>query len=334
MKVAIIGAGAIGGLVAGYFADKGEQVLLVTPSEYVAPISQNGLTIEGVRGRVFVRLPVKNQLDEKADLVILATKTQDLEEAISRNLTYLKGVTLLTVQNGVRAEDLIAERLGTDNLCASIVMFGATYRTPGNIVHNFEGDWILGQINSGAQETLKETGMVTSKIFPSPLSNDITGMKWLKLFINANNCLPALLGKSMQETFENIQVCKISLRIWQEGLDIVKKAGITLSSLPTFPVERLAKLASMPLDQSAKIFSSIMLNLSKEPLYGSILQSIQRKRPSEIDYINGEFVRLADLIHQRAPLNEKLVYAVHEVEKSGKFLSEDALLNQTREWIN
>ena len=334
MKIAVIGAGAIGGVVAGYLADKGEQVLLVTPVDHVAPISQNGLTIEGVRGRVCVRLPVKSQLDEKVDLVILATKTQDLEEAISGNLTYLKGVPLLSVQNGVRAEDLIAERLGTSSLCASIVMFGATYRAPGNIVHNFEGDWILGRINSGGEDALKEISTVTSKIFPSPLSNDIMGMKRLKLFINANNCLPAILGKSMQETFGNIPVCKISLRIWQEGLDVVKKAGVTLSSLPTFPVERLTQLASMPLDESAKIFSSIMLSLSKEPLYGSILQSIQRRRPSEIDYINGEFVRLAESIGQRAPLNATLVHMVHDVEKSGKFLSEDALLDQTREWIN
>ena len=197
-------------------------------------------------------LPVKSQLDEKVDLVILATKTQDLEEAISKNLTYLKGVPLLSVQNGVRAEDLIAGRLGTHSLCASIVMFGATYRAPGNIVHNFEGDWILGQINSGTQDALQEIGTVTSKIFPSPLSNDIMGMKWLKLFINANNCLPAILGKSIQETFENIPVCKISLRIWQEGLDIVKKARLTLSSLPTFPggtadtASSLCRLMSRP----------------------------------------------------------------------------------------
>jgi 2-dehydropantoate 2-reductase len=334
MKVAIIGAGAIGGLVAGYLADKGEQAILVTPPEHVDAIVQDGLTIEGIRGRFSVRLPVTRQLNEKVDLAILATKILDLEKAIAQNVAYLKDVPLISVQNGVRGERIITERLGGHDLFPSIVMFGSTCLAPGNIVHNFEGDWILGQINLGAQETLKEIGTVTSKIFPSPLSNDITGMKWLKLFINANNCLPALLGKSMQETFENIQVCKISLRIWQEGLDIVKKAGITLSSLPTFPVERLTQLVSMPLDESAKIFSSIMFNLSKEPLYGSILQSIQRKRPSEIDYINGEFVRLADSLDQRAPLNERLVYAVHEVEKSGKFLSEDALLNQTHEWIN
>jgi 2-dehydropantoate 2-reductase len=331
MKVAVIGAGAIGGLVAGYLVDKGEEVLLVSPPEHISPISQKGLTIEGIRGRLRVRLPAKSQLDEQPDLAILATKVLDLEEAITKNFAYLKDVPNVSVQNGVRAERIIAERLGADRLFPSIVMFGATYLAPGKIVHNFEGDWIIGQANSGTQETLHEIIKVTSKIFPSSVSSDIEGMKWLKLFINANNCLPAILGKSIQETFGNIPVCKISLRIWQEGLDLVNKAKITLSSLPTFPVERLMQLVSMPLDESAKIFSALMLNLSKEPLYGSILQSIKRKRPSEIDYINGEFVNLAASIGLKASLNERLVQMVHDVERSGEFISEDALVNQTRE---
>jgi 2-dehydropantoate 2-reductase len=334
MKVAVIGSGAIGGVVAGYLVDKGEQTLLVAHPEHVASISQNGLTIEGARGRLSIRLPVKTQLDERVDMVILATKITDLEKAITQNFEYLKDINIVSVQNGVRGDRIIAEHLGAHKLFPSIVMFGATYQAPGKIVHNFEGDWIVGGANSGTREMLREIVEVTSKIFPSPASDDIAGMKWLKLFINANNCLPAIVGKSMQETFRNIPVCKISVRIWQEGLDLVNKAKITLSSLPTFPVERLAQLVSMPLDESAKIFSSLMLNLSKEPLYGSILQSIRRKRPSEIDYINGEFVNLAALMGQKALLNERLVQMVHDVERSGRFLSEDALLNQTRELMN
>jgi len=334
MKVAVIGAGAIGGLVAAYLVDKGEQVLLVAHPKQVAPISQNGLTIEGVRNRLCVELPVKSRLDEEVDLAIIATKTPDLEKAITQNLEYLKDVNIVSVQNGVRGDKMIAERLGADRLFASIVMFGATYLAPGKIVHNFEGDWIIGQTNSGTREMLHEIIEVTSRIFPSPVSSDIGGMKWLKLFINANNCLPAILGKSMQETFSTIPVCKISVRIWQEGLELVNKAEIALSSLPTFPVERLSQLVSMPLDESAKIFSAIMVNLSREPLYGSILQSIKRKRPSEIDYINGEFVNLAASIGQKASLNERLVQMVHDVEKSGKFLSEDTVVEQTRELMS
>ncbi|MFH0763066.1 MAG: ketopantoate reductase C-terminal domain-containing protein, partial [Candidatus Omnitrophota bacterium] len=81
-----------------------------------------------------------------------------------------------------------------------------------------------------------------------------------------------------------------------------------------------------PILEAAKIFSGIMLNLSKEPLYGSILQSIKRGRASEIDYINGEFVRMAEENNFKAPLNEKLVEMVHQVEKTGKFFSKEQLL--------
>jgi 2-dehydropantoate 2-reductase len=334
MKVAVIGAGAIGGLAAGYLLDKGEEVLLVSPPRYVSAISQNGLTIEGIRGRLCVRLPVKNRLDEPVDLTIVATKIPDLEKAITQNSPYLKDVPLISVQNGVRAERIIAAHLGTQRLFPSIVMFGATCLAAGRIVHNFEGDWIIGRMKAGAQEMLHEIAKVTSKIFPTSVGEDIEGMKWLKLFINANNCLPAILGKSMQETFSHITICKISMRMWQEGLHIVNKAGITVSSLPTFPVERLTQLVTMSLDESAKIFSATMVHLSEEPLYGSILQSIRRKRPSEIDYINGEFVELARSIGQKASLSERLVQMVHDVERSGKFLSEDALISQTREWMN
>jgi 2-dehydropantoate 2-reductase len=334
MKVAVIGAGAVGGLVAGYLTDKGEEVLLVPPPEHVDAIAKNGLTIEGVRGKLRVRLPVKGQLDERTDLVILATKILDLEKSMAQNIAYLKDVPVISVQNGVRAEGIIADCLGAQRLFPSIVMFGATHLAPGKIVHNFEGDWIVGQAKAGPNEMLHGITKVTSKIFPSPESSDIGGMKWLKLFINANNCLPAIVGKSIQETFCHIPLCKISVRIWQEGLDLVTKANIALSSLPAFPVERLSHLVSMPLDEAAKIFSTIMLNLSKEPLYGSILQSIRRKRPSEIDYINGEFVNLAASVGQKAPLNERLVQMVHDVERDGKFLSQDELANQTRDLMS
>jgi 2-dehydropantoate 2-reductase len=210
-------------------------------------------------------------------------------------------------------------------------MFGATYLAPGLIVHNFEGNWILGRLHSEAKENLEKIAGLTSKIFPSPLSENIMGMKWLKLFLNANNCLPAIVGKSMQETFANISVCKISLGIWKEAWALLNKAGIQLVSLPDFPVERIKGLISMPPDEAAKIFSGVMTNLSKEPLYGSILQSIKRGRPSEIDYINGEFVRLAESRGEEVPLNKRLVRMVSNVEKNKQFFSEEELISQTAE---
>jgi len=88
-------------------------------------------------------------------------------------------------------------------------------------------------------------------------------------------------------------------------------------------------LTSMPITEAAKIFSGIMTNLSKEPLYGSILQSIKRGRASEIDYINGEFVSLAKDNNLNAPLNKKLVKMVHGVEETKRFFTKEELLRKT-----
>ncbi|MBL7151355.1 MAG: 2-dehydropantoate 2-reductase [Candidatus Omnitrophica bacterium] len=340
MKIAVIGAGAIGGLVAGYLQARREkmgtvpygdnphfyEVSLIGRPSSVEAIKDKGLRISGVRGALNVKVDISERLKQKADLAILAVKSQDLEKAIKDNLKFIREAQVLTAENGIRADGIAAQYLPKEKIISSIVMFGATLITPAEIVHNFEGSWIVARAFAKNDDKVIATANFLNKIFPAIVAEELQGMKYLKIFVNANNCLPAILGVSMQEAFSDINVARISIGIWQEGLEITRRAGITLVSLPDFPLERLTKLAALPILEAAKIFSGIMLNLSKDPLYGSILQSIKRGRPSEIDYINGEFVRLARENNFSAPLNEKLVEMVHQVEKSGRFLSKEQLL--------
>lgn len=330
MKVAVIGAGAIGGLVAGYLKDKGQEITLVGHADAVKAIRAQGLRISGVRGNFQIKLAASELLTEQPDLAILTTKTQDLEDAIRDNHTFLKDSLILTTQNGLKADEIAAGLLSKEKIISSIVMFGATYLEPGEIVHNFEGTWILGSFFPESAPYIGKVEAVVKNAFKTVITAEILGMKYLKVFVNANNCMPAILGRSMQETFADVEVSKISIAIWKEGLEIVQRSGISLVSLPDFPLERLMKLTALPTPKAAEIFSGIMANLSKEPLYGSILQSIQRKRTSEVDYINGEFVNLAKRNNLAAPLNEKLVEMVHQVEKTGSFFTQEELLRQTK----
>ena len=330
MKIAVIGPGAIGGLVAGYLKHRGEDVFLVGRKEAVEAISKNGFEISGTRGDLKIKIDIVPKLGKKVDLAILTVKTQDIEKVIKENLAYLKNTIILTTQNGIQADKILAKYFSEEKIISSIVMFGSTYLGLNKIVHNFEGKWIIGRPFMKNDTKAEEIAVFLNKIFPVITTDDIAGMKWLKVYVNANNCLPALIGKSMQETFSNSELCKLSMRIWQEGLAIITKVGIKLVSLPDFPLERLEKLAALPLDESAKIFSGIMMNLSKEPLYGSILQSIKRNRLSEIDYINGAFVALAKEHSICAKLNGKLVELVHTVEKSKRFLDVKELIEKTK----
>jgi len=210
-------------------------------------------------------------------------------------------------------------------------MFGATYTgglSPDSqgdsslqITFNFEGDWIIGRPLMPLDPTAHAIAQVLGKAFKTVTSTDIMGQKYLKLFVNFNNCIPALVGKSMQETFSDMGLCRLSIMLLKEGVDILKRAEIELVSLPDFPKERILGLVQMPIDQAAGIINKTLTNLSKEPLYGSILQSIMRQRTSEIDFINGEIVHLANHFKLPPTLNSKVVDMVHEVERTGEYFS-------------
>jgi len=333
MKIAVLGAGAIGSLAAGYLKHAGEDVILVGHADAVSAISKNGLVISGARGDFNIRIAASEALLEKPDLAILTVKTQDIEEILRANADFLGNSLILTTQNGIQADAIASRLILKENIISSIVMFAATYLEPGKVVHNFDRSWIIGRPFSSNDDKVVMLRDVLTKAFYIVISEDIKGMKYLKVFVNSNNCLPAILGLSMQEAFSDIDVCKISLSIWKEGLAITDKAGLQLTSLPEFPAENIVRLTSLPIEQAATIFSGIMTSLSKEPLYGSILQSIKRQRKSEIDYLNGEFVRLARENGLSAPLNEKLIDMVHTVERTERFFTKEQLISHVQDFM-
>jgi 2-dehydropantoate 2-reductase len=320
MKIAVIGAGAIGSIVAGYLTKSGEDVLLVGRQDHVKAVNANGLRIKSTDGEEVIPVKAGVKMDKEYDLVIFATKTNDMESAYQDNHEFLETCIVLTTQNGVQGDNVISTHFDRDNMISSIVMFGATFMNPGEVVFNFPGDWILGKPYTANDGKLNDVAEVLRKSFSVEISDNIMGMKWLKLFVNFNNCIPALIGKSMQETFADMDFCRLSVMLLKEGVAIVRDAGIELVSLPKFPAERILGMASMPVEQSAGIINKTLTLLSKEPLYGSILQSIMRGRPSEIDFINGEVTHVAKSLQLQSPLNRKIVDLIHKIEEEGKFL--------------
>ncbi len=326
MNIAVIGAGAIGSMVAGLLAKAGVHIVLVGRPEQVEAITKNGLKIKSGEGEETVRVKAIPKLDKFYDLVIFTVKTQDIEEAYQNNHEFLSPYQLiLTTQNGVQADNMLISHFEPESITSSIVMFGATYTKLGEVVYNFPGEWIIGKPFMVNDAKIDELEAVLGKAFKIVVTRDIVGMKWLKLFVNFNNCIPALIGKSMQETFSDMDFCRLSILLLREGVDIVTKAGIQMVSLPQFPVDRIVGLCSMPIEQAAGIINKTLPNLSKEPLYGSILQSIMRKKTSEIDFINGEVTHLANNMRIPSPLNRKVVDLVHRVEREERFFSPEEI---------
>ncbi|MFB3919601.1 hypothetical protein BU251_07895 [Candidatus Velamenicoccus archaeovorus] len=326
MKVAVIGLGAIGGLVACCLKSRGIPVVAVGRPEQKEAVEREGFVIDGVRGRSVVYLDVRPRLEERVDLAIVTVKTQDIRDAVDKSRVFLAQADILSAQNGVRADKLLGVMLGEERIISSIVMFGATYVPYNKVVHNFEGKWLIGRPGGTNDAKVKAVVDFLTPAFAAEEVENIQAMKWTKIFLNSGNALPAILGKSIQETYANMEMCKLALRLQREGFDLLEKLGIAPASMPEFDVEKLKGLTRMPPDQAAPVYSQIMVNLSREPLYGSILQSIRRGRPSEIDYINGEFANQAKLHNVDAVLNSRIVEMVHQVEKSGKYMTEEQIL--------
>jgi len=333
-KIAILGCGAIGGLILGHLSKQGHDVRGVVRDYQKEPLLSEGLSMEGVRGVHKIKVKADTQLNEKVDLAVFATKINDLKNAIEENRQFLQDATVLSTQNGIRADYVLSEYFSKEKIINGIVMFGATFYAPNKIVHNFEGDFILGNIFGANPDNLDETVEILSSCFNAVSLENLKGAKYLKLFINLNNCIPAVLGISMQEAFSDIDLARLAMLLNKEAYEIVSKSRISLESLPAYPKERIHGLISMPLDEAAALFSKIMTSLSKEPLYGSILQSIKRGKISEIDYINGEIATLALASNMPAPLNKKITELVHRVEESRNFLSKEELLSEIKEQAN
>ena len=315
MKIAVMGAGAIGSVLGGYLCEAGEDVLLIGRKGNVDAINKNGLQIDGVRGRKNIKIKADAILSEKPDMLFLSVKTQDIPEACKAIALMTKDSTIVTMQNGVKADLLAAENLNRRDIISSVVMFGATYIEHGKFIHNFEGDFIIGNAFSKNDEIVNTTASVLNKFSRTHISDNIHGVHWTKLLLNLNNCIPAITGRTMQESFADMEQAKFGFNLIKEGMAVIDKAGIRLSDLPDLPLEKLRGLLSVPIDEGAVIFSHIMQGLSKEPLYGSILQSIKRGKATEIDYLNGEIVELGKRVNLPTAYNSKAVEMVHKIEE-------------------
>lgn len=330
MRVAVIGAGAIGCVTGAMLSEKGHEVTLVGRPDMVSAVNNNGLVIENAGTKVYY-LAARASLDFEPEAVVFAVKTQDMEMAAREAQTYLKDSLIVTMQNGVMSDKIAADVLGRESIVSSVVMYGATYVEPGKVTCNFPGGLIIGRAfaSGSGRDIVGEATALLDGVFDVTVSDDIHGVHWTKLILNLNNAVACVLGMSLQETFEDPRLCRLGVMIMKEAYETMEKAGIRLGSLPDLPLEKLQSLLGAPLEVSSGVYGNIMKGLSKEPLPGSVLQSIRRGKTTEVDYLNGEVAVLGMKHRSPAHINKKMVDLVKSVEESGLYISREELLKET-----
>lgn len=318
MKVAVVGAGAIGSLVGGLLAERGADVTLIGRALHVRAIRQWGLHLGGAVEDRTIRLKAKETLEERPDLAILAMKTQNLAEAC-RSVAPLVGESpVVTMQNGVRCDEIARRFFAPEQIVSCVVFSMATFLEPGRVDCQVRGWLTIGDPFVSRPSRLQDVRATLQKALPVHVSRNIGATRWTKLIGNLNNALPAVTGRSLQEIYFSRSTYGLPLRLMREGLETVTKAGMRTDRSPQALAMRVA--ARLPEPVPIALFRALArTRLGKISMFGSTWQSIVRGSPTEIDYLNGEIVALGREAGYPTPYNARVVQLVHEVERSGEF---------------
>ncbi len=323
-KIAVFGAGAIGSLIGGLLKRAGEDVTLIARPAHVEAIRMNGLRIQGVLGTLTIPVKAAETLDFQPDLVLLAVKTQDVEAACRQIKVFVQNIPILTLQNGVTSDAIAASILPREAILSGVVMVNAQFLIPGEIIYARPGALVIGEAFKPNGNRVRDIQALLRVAIRTEISNNIQGVHWTKLLINnLGNGLEAMTGQSIRDCMRHPGLKRIGVLALREGYQVIEKAGFHLAPLPGVPVPALQLLLRAPLPVSEGILT---LSMGSLKTLSSTLQSLRRGRPTEIDYLNGEIVRLGRQAGLPTPYNSKVVEIVKEVERSRQFQTADELV--------
>jgi 2-dehydropantoate 2-reductase len=323
MRVAVIGAGAVGGLLAALLDRAGHEVEVTARGEHLAAIRADGIALDGGYGAHVARVSAAETLTTRPDLAILATKGQDAEAALQANAAVLDGVPLLVVQNGLGGIRVAGEVLPRSPLVAGLALFATSYLSPGHITVTAALPIVLGGAPGTDPVVVGRFAELLRGVMTVETVENLEGAQWTKLLINHVNALPAITGLSVQQTVADPALLRVLAGSLRETVRIANRIGIRFAGLQGLPGWLLPWLGHGPLAVAARLPRLLAKRMGDVPNPGSTLQSIRRGQLTEIDFLNGAVVRVARERGFDAPINAALVRLVHEVESSGEFLSSE-----------
>lgn len=326
--VGVMGAGSIGCYLGGLLATQGHRVVLLGRPRVMDELSRHGLALEDLDGGRARVMPGEGLLDTTSDPtrlrsceVILVTVKSAQTESAARELSPLlrPDAVLISLQNGVRNPDVLREQLPRHTVLAGIVGFNVvggtgdekgrdgTYRrtTTGPLVIEASPDPRV----SAVVDALSRAGL------PASLSSEVRAQQWSKLIMNLNNAVSALSGKPTPVLLFDPAYRRILRAIMKEALFVMRRAGIRLARFGALPARVFPHLLALP---TPLLRIALRAQLRVDPgARSSMWEDIERGRPTEVDVLNGEIVRLAQRAGIDAPLNRRVVAAVHEAEARG-----------------
>lgn len=303
MRIAVLGAGALGCAIGGTLAQAGNEVVLINrnPAQ-VEAIERHGLLMRTPTGEQTVCASAATQAQGLApvELVIVLVKSFHTREAMSAATDLVgPGTVVLSLQNGLGHEDLLAEIVGREHLLAGKTYVGGVMLAPGRISAGTTGKETLigeldGQISPRARriaDTFTRAGLATT------VSDNIMGTIWDKLLINvATGAVSAITRLGYGPLYRIPELEATAVAAVQEAMDVARASGVRLG----YSDPRAAWLkaaAGLPDDFKT-----------------SMLQSLEKGSITEIDFINGAVVRWGQRCGVPTPVNATLVACIKGIE--------------------
>ena len=236
MKVAILGAGAVGSMMGGLLKHHAPEVdvrLVARGMHGEAMRQQKGVLLQGPWGTVRVALPVADRLEElyASDFVILAVKSQATEGAIRSASPYLAGATVISLQNGIN-QHVLAEYLPPERLVMGMTTTIIAIHDPGSVVLERGGPTFLGpSVIHGPLPTSRQAAALLRRTgLPMVLEPDIVGAQYNKLVFNALGTASSLSASDFlgEAVLHRPWRDAVGIPLHQESLNVLRGAGIRL----------------------------------------------------------------------------------------------------------
>jgi len=322
VRILIEGVGGVGGIVAARLVAAGFDPVLVTGNPQIAEaINKNGISAKTTTEEFNVLARAVESLEdldkkEPFDAAFLIMKANPVVEAAKKTLPFLREGAgyVVTFQNGL-VEDAVAAAVGAQRVISGIIGWGATMHAPGVYEKTSGGAIHIGELDGSISERIKKLEVALEVVCPVVISTNIRGALWSKMAINCMiTTVGALTGQLLGEMLSERRVRQAFLVIYREVLDTASAAGIKVERTAANP-----RLFYLPpnaglLNRFIKDVLMKILGRRYRKLKSSMLQSLERGRPSEIDYLNGYVVETAKKFGVPVPLNTLVTRMVKEIE--------------------
>ncbi len=297
MKIAVMGAGAVGCYYGALLARAGHPVTIVGRPQHVAAVREHGLILEtgSLTEAVQVDATTEPSGVAGADIILVSVKSTDTVAAGRAVAPFLeRDALVLSLQNGVdNAERLqsILER----PVVSTAVYVAVDMPAPGQVRHHGRGELVIGQSPSSRDiaEAFRHAGI------PTEVSDNVDGALWAKLIVNcAYNALSAIAQQPYGRLMDVDGTRDVMTDVVGECLAVAERLNI-----------------KVPGD----ILSTVLALASSMPnQYSSTAQDLARGKKSEINHLNGYVVQTAERLGIKAPVNRALLVMVKLLEREGR----------------